>query len=83
MATKRYPIGTKIRFIATPSMSFSARQDNGKTGVVVDATLNRVCIFLPKSCNNDSDSPISWNTTWEHIEKMPTEGEQLYFTYPE
>lgn len=79
MATKKYPIGTKIRFIYN-------NYDRGKTGTIVGLRKHDGCpyIYLPSGqlassrCNG---KVYSYVCLWGHIERHVEIGEQLLFEF--
>ena len=84
--TKKYPIGTKIRFIADESCYSAALADDGKIGTVVKIKDMLVCIYLPDSKqweNTVEDAPkdITWTTKWECVEPVKEIGKQLLFSF--
>jgi len=84
MATKKYPIGTPIRFLYK-------REDNGKTGKIVGLRSNGCpIIFLPtadKHTKRNSYPTLSdgtkftWKCSWNEIE--PLKNVQLLFSFME
>lgn len=83
MAAKKYPIGTKIIFIAHAGMCHQARQDDGKKGRIIGETsAGRVKIFLPDSVKNWG-TEYTWNTGWDDIKPISVKGQQLLFAFME
>lgn len=81
MATKKYPIGTKIRFIANEDMCYQAKKDDGKVGKVVGETpYGTVQIFLPDSVKG-YNARCTWNTKWENIKPLALKNQQLLFAF--
>ena len=86
MSVKKYPIGTKIRFI-------HPRIDTGLTGTIVGFTFNgRPDIFLPMADkhikNNyhptlDDGTKFTWHCSWNEIEPISVKGQQLLFSFME
>ena len=84
MTAKKYPIGTKIKFVANESMCYLAKQDNGKTGEIIGETsCGNAKIFLINSVKKNSSSEYTWNTGWENIEPVIVKGQQLMFDFME
>ena len=86
----KYPIGTKIRFVQNgQSMHSVAKQDIGKTGVILGKVYgNYVAIHLPSSNHNFThlskyDLPLTWTTPWECVELAIEPGQQLLFSFME
>ncbi len=80
---KKYPIGTKIRFIANNGMCSQARQDDGKVGVVTGETLygNAEIYLLDSVKESGYDKEHTWNTGWENIKPLIVKGQQLEFEF--
>lgn len=86
MAAKKYPIGTKIRFIH-PTL------DNGKVGKIVGYYGSSVDIYLPTAHKHivenyhptlSDGTKFTWHCSWYEIEKLgPEVGEQLLFSFME
>ena len=85
MATKKYPIGTRIRFLYD-------NEDKGKIGVITDANEVSVTIYLPTAekhiergyCPTDhKGNKMSWYCDWNQIEVIPQVGQQLLFSFME
>jgi len=83
LATKNYPIGTKIRFI-------NHRFDTNKTGLIVGYWGNgtKPAVFLPTAEKHTKDNryPIlfngtkfTWKCGWDEIE--PVGEQQLEFSF--
>ncbi len=80
MVDKKYPIGTRIRFIANESMCHEAKQDDGKIGVVVVGTTSyQIRIFLPDSVKSSTGG--YWSTGRENIKPLAIKGQQLLFSF--
>lgn len=84
---KKYPIGTKIKWVLDACLANNiAKKDIGKLGVIVGYNKGDCpLIFLPKSEHLSSNStqavPISWWATWNTIEILPQKNEQLLFSF--
>ena len=85
---KKYPIGTKIRWIFDIRLANSlAKKDIGKVGKIVGySKRDAPRIFLPESTHLSTDStqaiPVSWWSSWENLEiLLPKKGEQLLFSF--
>lgn len=86
MTTKKYPIGTKIRFI-NPTL------DTNKTGTIVGFSYSgRVDIFLPTAEKHIKDNyhptlpdgtKFTWHCRWDEIELLMVKGQQLLFAFME
>lgn len=84
MATKKYPIGTKIRFI-NPNL------DTNKEGVIVAILPNgHPTVYLPtadKHINQnyyptlDDGTKFTWRCSWDEIEPISVKGQQLLFEF--
>jgi len=82
MNDKKYPIGTKIRFLYK-------RVDTNKIGTIVAITpWGNPVIFLPTAQKHISDgyyftlddgTKYSWQCKWREIEKVVEKNQQLYF----
>jgi len=82
MAIKKYPIGTKVVFIANKNMCYEAQQDDGKIGKVVkDNSYGLARIFLPDSVKGRNAG--FWNTKWKNIKPVIVKGQQLLFSFME
>lgn len=83
MNDKKYPVGTKIIFIAKPSYDKTARDDDGKIGTVMYDHDVMVDIFIPGSKNNKFTSgrtpKVTWHVSWEDIK--PLKNQQLLFDF--
>ena len=81
---KKYPIGTKIKYVEADPTRASIR-DIGKVGKIVGYhNCDYPVIFLPESkhtsCYSSPIAPASWATGWESIEILSQEG-QLTFDF--
>ena len=85
MATKKYPIGTRIRFLYN-------NEDEGKTGVITDVCESSLTIYLPTAekhikrgyyPTDCKGNKMSWYCTWNQIEVIPQVGQQLLFSFME
>ena len=84
--TKKYPIGTKIRFI---HKTF----DNNKEGVIVGIHINgNPDVYLPMAEKHVRDNrhptlpngvKFTWHCHWYEIEPLITKGQQLLFAFME
>jgi len=84
MAAKKYPIGTRIRFL-NPFF------DTGKKGVIVGLTTGRgPDIYLPTADKHiihnhyptlDDRTKFTWHCGWDEIEPISVKGEQLLFAF--
>ncbi len=84
MATKKYPIGTKIRFI-------HKSLDTNKEGVIVGLTTSRgPDIYLPTANKHikenyhptlDDGTKFTWHCSWNEIELLVVKGQQLLFSF--
>lgn len=86
MTTKKYPIGTRIRF--TPSSLISCTEaiaDINKTGIIAGFSGNKPIIFLPQSKHISVYSVpwmrASWQTSWKNIEILSQKNQQLLFAF--
>lgn len=88
MSDKKYPIGTKIKYVE-PDPTHKAAKDIGKIGKIVGYHgWDWPVIFLPKSkhisSKSTSHTPASWACGWESIEVLlPKINEQLLFSFME
>ena len=86
MVTKKYPIGTKIRFI-NPYI------DTGLTGKIVGLTMGwGPDIYLPMAEKHikhgrfpilSNGAKFTWHCRWEEIEPISVKGQQLLFSFME
>ena len=86
MVTKKYPIGTRIKFI-------HPRLDTGLTGKIVGLSVGGgPDIYLPmaeKHVKYDRHPTLSdgtkftWHCNWEEIELISIKGQQLLFSFME
>ena len=84
MAAKKYPIGTKIRFI-------HPRFDTGLTGTIVGLTTNRgPDVYLPTAEKHvkydnhptlDDGTKFTWHCSWNEIEPLVLLNQQLLFSF--
>lgn len=87
MAVKKYPVGTKVKYIIKSAYAcIAAKKDIGKIGKVVGYTCNNdPIIFLPESehisRHNTQLVPATWQCSWKSIEILPQKGEQLLFGF--
>jgi len=82
MNDKKYPIGTKIRFLYKEA-------DTNKIGTIVAiSSWGNPVIFLPTAEKHISGgnypklrngTKYSWKCTWYEIEKVAEKNQQLYF----
>lgn len=79
---KKYPIGTKIKFIGVSYLN-----DGGKVGSIVGYCGGFPLIFLPESTHISDFStqliPATWQTGWEDIEVLSQKNQQLLFAFME
>jgi len=81
--SKKYPIGTKIRFIGKNQWD----DFFGKYGSVVDIINNYPVVYLPKSkyakdsCFSTTERPATIQCAWIDIEHSLQKGEQLLFGF--
>ena len=81
MATKEYPIGTKIVFIGNRNMCYEAKQDGGKVGKIVGRSYGgNAIVFLPDSVKSWGKEK-TWHTSWKNIKLLIVKGEQLEFAF--
>ena len=86
MAVKKYPIGTKIRYIGL--CAYSSREDfTGMTGTIVGIVTGFPLVYLPKAVHISEHStierPATIQTGWNRIERLTQKGEQLLFSFME
>lgn len=83
MAIKKYPVGTKIRFLYTGA-------DTNKEGTIVGITYGLPDIYVPTADKHIKDNyyPIlpggikyTWHCRWEEIEPLTLKGQQLLFDF--
>ena len=84
MAAKKYPIGTKIRFI-------HPRLDTGLKGVIVGLTYDiGPDIYLPTAEKHvkfdnhptlDNGVEFTWHCAWNEIELLVLPNQQLLFSF--
>ena len=84
MVVKKYPIGTKIRFL-------NRIMDTGKEGVIVGLTMNRgPDIYLPTAKKHLVDNyrptlsdgtKFTWHCGWDEIEVLVVKCQQLLFPF--
>lgn len=83
MTAKKYPIGTKVIFIAKPDYGRIAKDDSGKIATIVSNYDGYVDIFIPDSKNNSyisSRKPhITWCVSCDAIKLL--KGKQLEFSF--
>jgi len=85
MATKKYPVGTKIRYIIGTKDSW--HDFYGKTGIIVDIIDKCPLIYLPDSvykdgsCFSTVDRPATIQCGWDDIELLVMKNEQLMFGF--
>ena len=82
--TKKYPIGTRIRFL-------NKNFDTGLTGTIVGFSYDdKVDIFLPGARKHmeggyyptlPDGTKFTWHCKWDEIELLFVEGEQLLFSF--
>ena len=81
MATKKYPIGTKVVFIANADMCYEARQDGGKIGKIVgEGAIDSAVVYLPDSVKNWGRHK-TWYTNWKNVKPLVKKNEQLLFAF--
>ena len=80
---EKYPIGTKIKFIASEKSCFTAKQDDGKEGEVVNYMGGLIGIYLPKSGNNSRfhNKQTTWLTRARNLQILPQKNQQLEFNF--
>ncbi len=89
MATKKYPIGTKIRFIGDSKRKPNEfmYEDDGLTGKIVGIEQGYPLIFLPESeyisVFSTKKRPATVQCDWYQIEPLVVKGEQLLFSFME
>lgn len=81
MATKKYPIGTTVIFMAKKDMCSQAQQDDGKVGEVIESDPWGVRIFLLESVKGKGCG--YWHTSWENIRPVVKKNQQLLFSFME
>ncbi len=84
MATKKYPIGTRIRFI-------HPRIDTGKEGTIVGFSASgKPDVYLPTAKKHIIDDyhptlpggiKFTWHCHWDEIEPLAIKGQQLLFSF--
>ena len=84
MTAKKYPIGTKIRFI-------HKSLDTGLKGTIVGLSLGgKPDIFLPMADKHikdnyyptlDDGTKFTWHCSWNEIERISIKGQQLLFSF--
>ena len=84
---KKYPIGTRIKYIE-PDPTSQAAKDIGKIGRIVGYhDGDWPVIFLPESEHisrlSTSLVPASWAMGWESIEILSKKNQQLLFAFME
>ena len=81
---KEYPIGTKIRYTGTYSSAFLGESLTDMVGIVVGFKHLYPLVYLPKAKFKSTFStkkyPVTVQTSWGRIEKLPQEG-QLTFDF--
>jgi hypothetical protein len=83
MADKeKYPIGTRVIFIANKNMCYEAKQDDGKIGKIVgeSAFTGNAQVFIPDSAKSYGKHK-TWYTNWANIKPLRIKGEQLEFEF--
>lgn len=78
MATKKYPIGTQIRYKGR------AKKDVGKKGKIVGYTGSSVWVVIPGSYLGEEvyqDSEHKWSTDIESLEILVIPNQQLLFAF--
>lgn len=87
MATKKYPVGTKIKFIGHDGMANRAKSDIGKCGIIVAIPNDRVdeVIILLKKSEKPSftyhGKEATWKTLWVGIVPIAIKNQQLLFDF--
>jgi hypothetical protein len=80
MADKKYPIGTKIRFL-----SGCCEKGRGKEGEIVKIAKGYPVILIPEcTCLSEFSTrkcPASVQTGWWNIEKIVQKNQQLLFSF--
>ncbi len=79
---KKYPIGTKIRFM-------HKTLDTGKIGTIVAFHGDSPTVYLPTSCKHIENNyyptydgvKITWHCGWNDIELLFQKNEQLLFEF--
>lgn len=81
----KYPIGTRIKFIASERSCLAAKRDDGKEGEVVEHLMGLIGIYLPESGNNKRRQRGKKQTTWltnaKSLQILPPKGQQLLFDF--
>lgn len=81
MATKKYPIGTKVVFMANADMCYDARQDDGKIGKIIgEGALGSAIVFLPDSVKTYGRK-CTWFVRWENVKPILVKNQQLLFSF--
>lgn len=85
MEAKKYPIGTRVRYVESDP-THAASKDIGKIGKIVGYHEHDwPIIFLPKSEHisrySESSKLASWATGWESIEILSQKNQQLLFDF--
>lgn len=82
MSNKKYPIGTKIRYIGKSNGNWWRK---GWTGTLVGTVNNFPLIYLPKSTFTSDFSTIECRVTvqtnWDIIEPLIVKNQQLLFAF--
>ena len=84
---KKYPIGTRIKYIE-PDPTSQAAKDVGKVGRIVGYHgMDWPLIFLPESehisCLSTLLVPATWAMGWGSIEILSQKNQQLLFSFME
>lgn len=82
---KKFPIGTKIRFIASERSCIPAKRDDGRTGEVVEHVIDLIGIHLPGSNNNyrSQAKETTWLTKARNLRILSRKNQQLTFAFYE
>lgn len=87
MSDKKYPIGTKIRYIGTYSSYFQGELLTGMIGMVVGTKKDFPLVYLPKakfqSIYSTKERLVTVQTSWDRIEKLAQKNQQLLFAFME
>lgn len=87
MADKKYPVGTKIKYIGIHRILFEGEKFTGMIGKVVGIEEGYPLIYLPKatavSQYSTKKRPATIQTAWCRIEKLVQKNEQLLFSFVE
>lgn len=82
---KKYPIGTKVKYVGCSTQNSEIAKDVGKVGKVVGYHWHNPIIFLSESkhmsCYSTEQTPASWETGWCALKILPQKNQQLLFDF--